>query len=194
MLAFERERGGARNDLESRNSSERVNNLLGQTVAEVLVFPVAAHVLERQHGDRLRVVYVVRRERLECRAQLGGALVAPSGILLQAPAHDELDCGPTFERRGLALQHRAEDLAGRVALECTPASDKLVEQRTEAEDVAARVDRPALRLLGGHVRRGAEYRAACRHRYVAARRVELRDAEIEQLRDALGGDDDVRRL
>ena len=194
VLAFERERRRTRYDLESRNSSERVDDLLGQAVAEVLVLLVAAHVLERQYGDRLRALYVVRGERLERRAQLGDALVAPSRVLLQAAAHDELDCGRTFERRGLALQHRAEDLASGVALECTPASDKLVKQRTEAEDIATRVDRPALRLLGGHVRRGAEYRAGLRHRYVAARRVELRDAEIEQLRDALGGDDNVRRL
>jgi hypothetical protein len=52
LPAFECERGRARDHLEVGDSSERVDDFLGQTVAEPLVIPARTHVCERQNGDR----------------------------------------------------------------------------------------------------------------------------------------------
>ena len=51
FLAAEGKRGGARGDLEAGDVGQQVDDLLGQSVAEVLVVRVAAHVGEREHGD-----------------------------------------------------------------------------------------------------------------------------------------------
>ncbi len=51
LLASEREGGSAGNHLESRNLGEQVQDLFGQSVTEVLVLLVRAHVGEWQDGD-----------------------------------------------------------------------------------------------------------------------------------------------
>jgi hypothetical protein len=51
LLASKRGGRSARDYLQSLNFGEQVQYLLGQPVAEVFVFLVAAHVGERQHGD-----------------------------------------------------------------------------------------------------------------------------------------------
>ena len=62
------------------------------------------------------------------------------------------------ERRpvGFAAQHRRERIADVLAVERAAAGEHLVEHAAERPDVAALVGGPSLRLLGAHVRRGAE--------------------------------------
>ena len=52
LLAPERERRCAGDDLEARNVRQHVDDLLGQAVAEVLVLLVSAQVGKRQDGNR----------------------------------------------------------------------------------------------------------------------------------------------
>ena len=51
VLAFERKRRRARNHLEAGHLRERVDDLVREAVAEILVVRIPAHVGERQHGD-----------------------------------------------------------------------------------------------------------------------------------------------
>ena len=52
VLALERERRRARRDAQAADLGQHVQQFLRQPVGEVLVLLVAAHVDERQHGDR----------------------------------------------------------------------------------------------------------------------------------------------
>ena len=77
-------------------------------------------------------------------------------------------------------------------LERRPAGEGLVEDRPEGVDVGRRADRVALGLLGGHV-------AGCPHHLAAdgrpVRDLEpLRQAEVGDLRRAVGVEEDVGRL
>src|SRR5579863_246486 len=51
LLAFESEGGRARNYFQSRNLGEQVQDFFGQSVAEVFVLLVRAHVGKGQDGD-----------------------------------------------------------------------------------------------------------------------------------------------
>ena len=50
-VAAKRERGGPRRDLQILNPGERVDDLLGESIAEVFILRVGAQVGERQHCD-----------------------------------------------------------------------------------------------------------------------------------------------
>ena len=52
MPAFEGERRRACDHLQVRDLGQEIDDLLGKAVTEVIVLLVAAHVLEREHGDR----------------------------------------------------------------------------------------------------------------------------------------------
>ena len=69
-LALERERGRARGDVKSFDLGQRVDDLFGEAVAEVLVLGIGAHVRERQDGDGRRFFDGARptpaAERAEC--------------------------------------------------------------------------------------------------------------------------------
>ena len=54
VLSAQREYGRARGDAEPLDVGQRVDQLLGDAVGEVVALLVAAHVHERQHGDRRR--------------------------------------------------------------------------------------------------------------------------------------------
>src|SRR5579864_2681336 len=51
VFSLERERRGARDDLESGYVGQQIQDLLRQPVAEVLVIGVAAYIGKRQNGD-----------------------------------------------------------------------------------------------------------------------------------------------
>ena len=75
------------------------------------------------------------------------------------------------------------------------AGDDLVQHRPETENVRARIDRLALRLLGRHVSRRPHYRAfdrACR--LGIRRRCQLGQPEVEQFCRPARGDQDVSGL
>ena len=94
FLAAKGEGGRARGDLEAGDVRQQVDDLLGQSVAEVLVVRVAAHVGERQHGDggslSGRPGGHLRQRRLHVRR----LLEAIAGLFGQTSADD------AFERAG----------------------------------------------------------------------------------------------
>ena len=51
VLSPEKEGGRAAGDLYARYVGQHIDDLLGKTVAEILVLSVSAHVGERQYGD-----------------------------------------------------------------------------------------------------------------------------------------------
>ncbi len=77
-----------------------------------------------------------------------------------------------------------------------PARDRVVHGRADREDIGPRVDRCAARLLRRHVRGRPDHLPVRRHR--SGIRLDLRDAEVEQLheivRDGRGGEEHVVRL
>ena len=93
-----------------------------------------------------------------------------------------------------------EHLRRRRAAKRRPSGQELVEKTSERKDVAARVHRFAERLLRRHVGDGADdhSRLGESRESVAfgsdRERHLLRESEVEDLRDAECGDDDVRRL
>ena len=93
------------------------------------------------------------------------------------------------ERRRRAVEDAAQhgvDRAGKRLL----IREQLVEDRADGEDVAPVIDLRTRDLLGRHVIERAEHHARLRH----ARVGQARDAEVEDLERAFGGDDQVGRL
>jgi hypothetical protein len=203
----ELERGRARGHPDALEPAERGDQLLGQTVAEVLLVAPGAEVGERQHGDRRRgrrdghggvgaVAHGLEREE-----QLARRREAIVGRLREAAAHDPLEARgqrPPGGRRVVAQDGRAR-LRERRPREGPLAGEHLVQEDTEREDVAARLGGKAAHLLGGHVTARAQDRARRRplegggaREVGAARRVEhSREAEVEDLHEAVAGHEDV---
>ena len=76
-----------------------------------------------------------------------------------------------------------------------PPGQQLVEQDSQREHVRGRRDGPAEQLLGaGVLRRHEPSRVARLRSGIGVGRQHLRDAEVEQLQRAVGGDEDVLRL
>ena len=112
-------------------------------------------------------------------------------------------------RRRIAIEDAVEHHRGGVAGKTLAAGGHLVEHHAEREQIGARIDFVAARLLRRHVGDGAD-RGAGHAREVfgraasrAARRVparaavlrrQLREAEVEHLHRAAAGQEDVRRL
>src|SRR5438034_2118200 len=72
-LALQYERRGAGRDAQRLNPRQSVDDLLGDSVGEVLVIRIGADVHEGQHGDRLRLRGRTRRRRVELRTRAGPA-------------------------------------------------------------------------------------------------------------------------
>ena len=76
VLPFERERRRARDHLEAGHLRERVDDLFRETVAEILVVGIPAHVGEREHGDRwcaVRRFGPLRAQLLQRRFDVGSS-------------------------------------------------------------------------------------------------------------------------
>ena len=91
----------------------------------------------------------------------------------------------------LALGDPLEHLVRVLALERQLADGELVEHDADGEHVGAEVERPALDVLGRHVRRRAEQLAGHGQPLEVDH---VRDAEVHQLHDAVGPDHDVLGL
>ena len=157
VLPLECERGGACDHLQSGEPRQRVDDLFGQTVAEVLVLLIAADVLERQDGDRrLPVRRRMFGEVVQSGPHFGHRLESLLLVLSQTASDDAIERVGNLEGVRLVAQHAADDVGGRVAAESAPPADQLVEDGAKAEDVRARVERLSLGLLGRHVRGGSE--------------------------------------
>jgi hypothetical protein len=98
---------------------------------------------------------------LEIVAQVLGDLIAPVRILLQAAPDDPGKVTRQIRpqlgdwMRGVP-ENRGENLRRGRSLKGSPAGGQFVEDDTKREDVRAVVDTSALRLLGRHVRHGAQ--------------------------------------
>ncbi len=167
LLATEAERRGTRDHPQIREPGQRVDDLFGQPVAEVVVLAVGAHVDERQHRDRsgARVPSTGSLggadPRFQRRTGLSGGLESASWILAKAtldePAQRVGEVATDRRGRGrLVPQDGGYQAGGVVGLERTPPRRHLVEQHAHREDVAAVVDRAALDLRR-HVGHGSHH-------------------------------------
>ena len=209
--AAEAERGAARGDAQPGDAPERGDDLLGHAVAEVLLVARLAEVLERQHGERRAARRGRRRpgaaQAVERVAQLHRGGEAAARVLVEAARDDgvELRRQRRAQRRGglgVVAQDGGDDLRRGAAAERPLAGGHLVEHHAEREDVGAHVGRLPLDLLRRHVgdraeqRPGADDRQRLRRALVdrRLRRAHGGDAEVDHLRPAVVGDDDVARL
>ena len=131
-----------------------------------------------------------------------------AGLLLETPRDDCLQSlrgvgAQASQRLGLALDHRGQDLGGRVAAEHGPPRAHLGEDEADRELVGAAVHGLAGGLFRGHVLERAEQHAGPgvvqrdRLRGVEApdgRRHQLREAEVEDLQQAVSCDNEVLGL
>src|ERR1700679_2839759 len=115
ILALEGECGGSSCYLEPRNLCQRVDDLLCQSVAEVLLLFVAAHVGEGQHGYGWLTLGARSQDPFQCRFQVCDGLKSIGWAPRHAPSDNLLE-----RRRGLKCwrivpQDTAQDLCCRVS-------------------------------------------------------------------------------
>ena len=189
-LAPEREGRRARRHLQRVDLRQRVQQLFGQAVAEMLVVGVGAHVGERQHRerrDRARRGHRAAHRRLRWRIggparvrrrpagaaaerlfragevveQRGRRRISVRALLLQRPA-DDIGHGlrHACQRRRIARQDGDDHVRGGAASERRRARQQLVQHRAKAEEVGLLVNLQPARLLGRHVLRRADEHAA----------------------------------
>ena len=159
-----------------------------------------------RRGDRLRLRVALLDQFLQLHPDVGHVLVAPGGVLAEAPGDDLLHVlpvsrppadGGSFSMTAASVVTAESPWKGRRPLTISYSSD------AEREDVGALVDRLALRLLGRHVGdgphdaplTGSDSRGHGRlGRGVPGGPLELRQPEVEHLHAALVADHDVRGL
>ncbi len=213
-LVLERERGRPGRDAKRLDLHERVDDLLAQPVAEVLAVLLRAQVPEREHGDRGASVGSARRQRVHHGPRHGGLRRAqgkhevagrlePAGRILLEAMSGDLDQGVGEPARGrqsrrLVAKDGGEDLRGRRSGEDAAPDQHFPEHRPEREEVASVVGGKAARLLGRHVRRGAEnrprvgrQRARQGPRVVGSGFFAPGEAEVEELDALVARDEDV---
>ena len=159
----------------------------------------------RRGGSAARARVELLRDLLERHPDVAHALEPPPRVLAQAAREQELElAGQSLDPRRFVTENRGQRRCRARARERCLAGQHLVEDGAEAEDVAARVDAPPLRLLGRHVRHRADddpvgRLARQRLRVVAAalpgaERGELGEPEVEELDGFVVGHHHVRRL
>ena len=149
---------------------------------------------------------------IEIDADVAGRLPPLPRILLQAETQQPDQVGRHVRRQArpvrVALQHARQHLGSAPAFECARTRQHLVQHAAEGEQVRARIDRLTSRLLGRHVRGGAEQEPDVRRRGQRRRlrRIvaggprcslgvhQLRQAEVEHLDAPAGRDLHVRRF
>jgi hypothetical protein len=185
---------------------ERVHDLLGHPLAQVLLVLRGAHVGERQDGDRNGRRRAAGR-RVERGKQVARTRKAVSRILLETAAYDggdplrQVGADPADGRRRVA-QDRGRELGRGTSFERPSAARHLVEDDPEREEVRPRVERAARDLFGRHVRDGPHHGARLREpgrrgRVLApgqARVGPFREAEVEELHAPARREPHVRRL
>src|SRR5271155_2978586 len=87
-LSNERQRRGARRHQQTRHLDQCIENVLGQAVAEVFIFLVAAEIGERKHRDRRWVRDRSRRSLLQRLFYLRDALEPLRRLLREATGDD----------------------------------------------------------------------------------------------------------
>ena len=139
--------------------------------------------------------------------ELGGAAIASVGVAGKRLAENRVATdgkrrceggsvaggGERRDRRRSVMEQAVDVLDHRPVgrIEWWLTSEKVVEQRAESPDIAAGVDRSTARLLGAHVGERAHRALGCRgHGRVA----HGGDAEVDDLRRAIGADDHIAGL
>ncbi|HEY2744561.1 MAG TPA: hypothetical protein VGL86_08055 [Polyangia bacterium] len=152
---------------------------------------------QRGHRARLEDLALLRRQREEelpeRAVQVARGLIAILGPLRQALGDDRLELvGDRWidlaQRRHLRVLDRVERLFALEVPEERARAGQLPQDDPRGEDVAARIDRRACRLLGRHVRELA-FDDAFFFLHVAR----ARDAEVDQLHHPVPRDQDVLR-
>ena len=153
-----------------------------------LPHPIRPAVGRGQHGPAFQVA-------LQIVGQLIGATVAPLGILAQRLEDDAIDVGVDRAGRSRFLHADGVDQlrvgARHQTVRATPRG-QAIQQHAERVHVRGRGDRFAAQLL-----RAGTFRRDHPNEGRFGRRVgleHLRDAEVQQFRDAVAGHEDVRRL
>ncbi len=153
------ERRGARGDAQPGQPGERVDQVLGQAVAEVLVLDAgAAEIREGQHRHRARhrcarrrPVAVVR-DRLEGLSQFARRREAPPGIGRETSPHRRRQCRRDTRPEGQfgrqPVQHQGDGLGWRPAAERASTGQHLVQDRPAREDVGPVIEAAGAGLLG----------------------------------------------
>jgi hypothetical protein len=130
--------------------------------------------------------------------------IARRRILRETSVNDRLDFGGHVRShapkgRRLIAEDCSDDAQFRTATEWPARRQHLVKDRSEREDIRARINRTALGLLGRHVRRRAHdearSRAQRRHSRLSGTGLnELGKSEVENLGTPVARDHDVGRL
>ena len=183
---FEREDRRTRRHPQPGDFRERVDQLVGDAVAEVFVFGIGTRVDERQYGDRPRAGRCARTSRALGSEQRGdelrGAREALVRIFLQGPLQRPLDCARHLRpepahrprRLGHVLRHhhaRAATAEGRLTRQ------HFIDDARQAIHIARRTEvLVAARLLGAHVLGCPHREPHFAHRLIALFRVFLRVA------------------
>ncbi|OFW47357.1 MAG: hypothetical protein A3J29_23325 [Acidobacteria bacterium RIFCSPLOWO2_12_FULL_67_14b] len=193
-LALEREGGCARDHLEALDPGQRVDDLLGEPVAEVLTVFRWRHVGKRQHRDRDRRLRLQRTGLVEGRPDVGHALEAVGRVLAEAAFDHARQRRGHRERGGLITKNSGQHVRRGGSGEGAAAGDHLVQQRPKTEDIGTVIERLSLRLFRRHVTDRPQHRAG--RGPGGIRRIGLHhlgDTEIQQLRRA-AVDEHIRGL
>jgi hypothetical protein len=162
---------------------------------------------ERRHpSHRSALLLVVARYLVERRKHLSRRAGAVAGLLGEQAVDERRVARRAADGGGIELAPAGSlSTARSSAMVVSPRNgrlpvDHLEEHDAEGEEVGARVDRLSRRLLRRHVRQRAEHHALARRelgRLVGRWRLRLekaRQAEVEDLDQALGGQPHVARL
>src|SRR6202020_311715 len=148
----ERQRRGARRHQQTRHLDQRVEDVLGQAVAEVFIFLVAAEIGEREPRDRWWVRDGSRRGLFQRLFYLRDALEPLRRLLSEATGDHTRNLRRRLrQRRWIHAQDRRQDRDRVFAAECFPGAEHLVQDHAKGENVRARVHGLALGLLRRHV-------------------------------------------
>jgi hypothetical protein len=144
ILSAKQERRRPACHLKARHLRQRVDHFFSESVAEVFVLLVSAHVCERQHRNR-RSVLARRRRQLGRRVfQDGPHLRHRLKTVPWIGGQTSLDDARERRRRLTGSEHV-------ILARCADAGQEFVEDDAEAEDVGANVEWFARRLFRRHV-------------------------------------------
>jgi hypothetical protein len=170
IFALKGERRRSRDHMHPMDARQRVDDLLRNPVAEVLLVLARTHIDERQHGNRRREATLGRRRRQrhgrrqrdvhgsQILQNLGRRAITSIRVFLEGFIDDDLERtwqrGLQGEKRGLRpVQEVIEDCCSRIALKRRSPSRHFEKHDSQRKQVRARIDRPPERLLWRHIAR-----------------------------------------
>ena len=161
--------------------SQQVDDLLCQSIAEVLVVGIAAHVGEGKHGDGRLLVGRLGHGLLQCGGYFAHRLKPLRCAFREAAPYNPLREGRRFQRPRLIAQDGAQDVGRGVSAEGRFAREHLVEHSAEAEDVRALIERTPCACSGDMYAAVPSTAPSIVRVTSPSARHQLREAEVEQL-------------